>query len=47
MKIEKDSYTGLLVDSDQQCICHQASGDSSNCPYHYPKPTIDDMKVFA
>ncbi len=36
MTITHDTYTGLLVDSDAPCICHQCSGDSSDCPHHYP-----------
>lgn len=43
MILTLDSYTHLIVDTDAPCHCHQASGDSPSCPYHYPKPTVTDL----
>lgn len=36
MTLVYNSYTRTMVDDEAQCICHQASGDSPSCPYHYP-----------
>lgn len=35
MKIEWDSYTSTWVNSDEECECHQASGDTPQCRFHF------------
>jgi hypothetical protein len=35
MRIVKCQYSNMWVDKDEECICHQCSGDTPQCKYHY------------
>lgn len=34
-RLQWDDYTGTWVNPNNECGCHQMSGDSPSCRYHY------------